>query len=85
MLFSADQLQLKHLVESDDDVESEQHDSILSFDSVGSSCSAHVEQATLFESSTGALIVSCIVAAIYTKFYFFVTAVHILRLSFFTL
>lgn len=73
MLFSADQLQLKHLVESDDDVESEQHDSILSFDSVGSSCSAHVEQATLFESSTGALIVSCIVAAIYTKFYFFVT------------
>lgn len=62
MLLSDDQRQLKHLVESDDDVESEQHDSILSVDSVGSSCSTHVEQATLFESSTGALtllIVSC--------------------------
>ena len=51
MLLSDDQLQLKHLV--DDDVESEQHDSILSFDSVGSSYSAHVEHATPLESSTG--------------------------------
>lgn len=53
MLLSADQLQLKHLVGSDDDVESEQHDSILSVDSVGSSYSAHVEHATPLESSTG--------------------------------
>ena len=50
---SADQLQLKLLVESDDDVDSGQHGSILSFESVGSSCSAHMEQATPLESSTG--------------------------------
>ena len=51
MLLSDDQLQLKHLV--DNDVESEQHESILSIDSVGSSYSAHVEHATPLESSTG--------------------------------
>ena len=50
---SADQLQLKHLVESDDDVESGQHGSILSFGSIGSSYSTHMEQVTPLESSTG--------------------------------
>ena len=73
MLLSADQLQLKHLLGSDDDMESERHDSILSFDSVGSSYSAHVEQATPFESSTGTSALLVHLTAIHPEVYYFVT------------